>query len=413
MLTVLYPPIRGLLLLLSIGAACAPQPARVRVVARAADGQHRLRDVVLRSDPDLRTLSSALLQFRGGGALVIDGARFQGRELDLEQARQLTLEDAGRPVDLRFTVEGDVAIPDDHASLLMASAYHALEQVQAFLAAADVSLATRSTLQVCFHCSLQVDLGLPLPYLVSDNAAYVLFADVLALLPELVLDQVPLAMDAAILTHEVSHRVFRHNVYRGAALDLLLRSFADQPSMDAEAWRHHNLLMALNEGSADFLAASFAGDPRFADASLGALGAADQRDLEGARGAAEVYDPVFGEAASRRCAVLTASDGSHSVGSLDWSPYHAGTIWAGALWQLGRDDEGSAVQPTWLREQLVPALIGSLRELGEQLGSRPAFDFHLAIALLLDELPESRRERACAVFAARFSALMAEVPACH
>jgi len=306
----------------SIGAvqlilACgSPAPSEVRVISRTPEGGHRLVDVTLSTAPDLDRLSSPAITMRGGGRIVIDGLRFQrlGASPDQTDVRRLARDDPGAPVRFRYTLDGDVAVPDDYESLLMASAYHGLEQVRDFLRRYDLTMATRSTIEVCFACGLYVDVLLPLPFIVSDNAAYVPSADLLALVPELLLSEVPIAADAAILCHELSHRVFRYNVYPDEVFARVLDDFVHQAEMTPDEWRILNLLQAIDEGSADFLAATFSGDPRFTAASLGASGEADRRDLEGERARAEVYDAVFDEAAAQRRGVETALDGGHALG---------------------------------------------------------------------------------------------------
>ena len=397
-----------------VGACEAPTPARVRVVDLDADGEHHLTDVRLETDPDLSSLASGALRLRGGGRVVIDGLRFQRAEaegLDADAARHLALEHPGRPVEFRYLVEGDVAIPDDHESLLMASAYHGLERARAFFWRHDVSLATRSTLEVCFGCGLFVDLGVPLPYIVNDNAAYVAFADTFVLFPELLLGEVPIAADAAILSHELSHRVFRYAVYSGAAYARLLDAFSHQAALSPEEWRTLNLLKALDEGSADFFAAAFAGNPRFATASLGALGEGAARDLEGARARGERYDQVFEQAAAQNQEVVTDAAGGHAIGSGDWDPYHLGTLWAGALWRLGADEDG-ARDLEQLREQVVPMLLRALRTVGAGLEQRFVFDFELAVRALVEESAPEQRARVCALLADTFPGQIARVDAC-
>ncbi|MFH1812272.1 MAG: hypothetical protein ABIJ09_26275 [Pseudomonadota bacterium] len=392
--------------------ACDGVPQRVLVLDRDADGSHSLRAVTLRTQPDLETLQSQELILRGGGQIVLDGLRFQqAAPLDEEAAQTLARANPGRAVQLRYTVVDGVAVPDDHESLLMVSAYHALEQVLEFLRPLDATLATRSTLEVCFHCTLDVDSGVLLPYLVSDNAAYVQFADLLVLLPDLQLSGLPLAIDAEVLAHELSHRVFRHSVVGETLMLDLLDAFARQDAMGPQDWQGYNLLMALNEGSADFLAASFAGRSRFGDASLGAL-VGEERDLEGARGAREVYDLVFEEAASRQLEVVTEDGGRHQLGTSSWNPYHLGTIWAGTLWQMARPAPGATVDLERVRGSLAPALTQTLRDLKNDLGRARDFDLARVLARFTDNVEPTWTVRICEVLGERFPGLVDHLPEC-
>lgn len=393
----------GLMALALVLAACdATAPTLLRVVWLDDDHQHRLRDVPIPPGTDLDRLSSDAIRFRGGGRVVIDGLRFQklaGTSVSADQLRALARDDMGAPVRLRYTREGEVAVPDDYDSLLMASAYCGLDRALAFLSGSDWTLATHSTFEVCYRCGLYIDVGTVLPYLVSDNAAYAPFADLFALVPELMLDQIPIAADAAMLTHESSHRVFHFQVYRGAALTELLRQYVQQTELSSDEWRSHNLLKALDEGSADFLAAAFARDPGFAAAGLGSLGV--DRDLLGTRAQSERYDAAMAEAASA---------------NRDWDPYHLGTIWAGALWRLGDRAAIGSGQPDidveWLRDQLVPALIAAEGDLGLALSRHFEFDFDDILEPLLARLPEAERAPACERLALTFGDVLGRVEAC-
>jgi len=408
----------GTLALALILVACdATPPTQLRVVWLDDDHQHRLRDVPIPAGTDLERLTSDAIRFRGGGRVVVDGLRFQklaGSTVSADQLRALARDDMGTAVRLRFTREGDVAVPDDYDSLLMASAYFGLDRALAFLSASDWTLATRSTFEVCYRCGLYIDVGTVLPYLVSDNAAYAPFADLFALVPELLLSEIPIAADAAMLTHESSHRVFHFQVYQGAALGELLRQFVQQTELSTDEWRSHNLLKALDEGSADFLAAAFARDPSFAAAGLGSL--ALDRDLTGARAQDERYDAAFAEAARKNLDVSVRSDGGHDVGSGSWDPYHLGTIWAGALWRMGDRAAADAVRPDidveWLRDQLAPALIAAEGDLGLALSRRFEFDFESILEPLLERLPDAERSAACARLAITFSDVLDRVEAC-
>ena len=401
------------------GAACdAAPPTRVRVVWLDDDHQHRLRDVALPAGTDLERLSSDAIQFRGGGRVVVDGLRFQKLEpgaVDADRLRALARDDVGAPVRLRYTREGDVAVPDDYDSLLLASAYIGLDRALTFLAEFDRTLATRSTLEVCYRCGLYIDVGTVLPYLVTDNAAFAPFADLFVLVPELLLGEIPIAADAAMLAHESSHRVFHYQVYQGAALGEMLRQFVQQTELSEAEWRSHNLLKALDEGSADFLAAAFARDPGFAASGLGALGS--DRDLTGTRAQSERYDAAFGVAAAGNRDVVTRTDGGHDPGSGGWDPYHLGTIWAGALWRLGNRaaaDSGTLdVDVEQLRAQVVPALIAAEGDLGAALGRRFEFDFDRIIEPLLARLPEAQRAAACGQLAATFADTIGGIEACR
>jgi hypothetical protein len=409
---------------LPIGAACAAAacdatpPTRLRVVWLDDDHQHRLRDVPIPAGSDLDQLTSNAIRFRGGGRVVIDGLRFQKlqpAEVDADRLRALARDDVGTAVHLRYTREGEVAVPDDYDSLLMASAYCGLDRVLGFLGEFDRTLATLSTLEVCYRCGQFIDVGIVLPYLVSDNAAYAPFADLLALVPELLLSETPIAASTALLAHETSHRVFHYQVYQGAALRELLRQFVEQTELSAAERRSHNLLRALDEGSADFLAAAFARDPGFAVAGLGALGV--ERDLTGTRAQDERYDAACGDAAARNLNLEVRADGGHNLGTDGWSPYHLGTIWAGALWRLGnRAAAGSPnldVDVERLRTQVVPALIAAENELGAALARRFEFDFDRIIAPLVAGLPEEQRGQACTQLATTFADALGAVEVCR
>ncbi|MEO0811397.1 MAG: hypothetical protein AAFY60_00945, partial [Myxococcota bacterium] len=156
-----------------------------------------------------------------------------------------------------------------------------------------------------------VELSLP----VSDNAAYLPELDAFALLPTEVLPGVPLAMNPGVAFHELSHRLFYYRAF-GAELFSVL----DRESGRVGAGATFNRLRAVDEGVADFFAASFMNDPSYLDASVVGTTIGEERDLVPIR----LFPTIW-------------LDGIEPRSGEAYDPYGVGVLFASTLWAIAGD----------------------------------------------------------------------------
>jgi len=338
-------------------------------------------------------------------------------EATVENMRESMYERPGEEVQLAYdfvTENGrQVAKANDYESLAMMTVFHDYEKVWIFFrdVVLDSSSATTQRTIVGFYAQVGATIGIPIPVLSSDNAAYVSLTDSFVVLRTGLVGGVPLSLNAGVIAHEFSHRVFHHNVFGGAAFsNWYIKENVEAQSRDAVDTRTSVLLSALNEGMSDINGTGFTHRANFiADSLQGALaeGTRLQRDLEGEFADYATYENMkydgFTPSGFDRDVCGGGSD-DYSRG--DWNFYCLGTIWARALWDgAGRDVEV-------LKADILPALNRAERRLGDQLAAEWHFDFDQIIDLTVLEAPAGRQAALCAAFTAKFAELMPQVASC-
>lgn len=272
--------------------ACTPQPPAdaYEALVHQGDGVYQR---LPRAIPDLVNagrLEGLLGDATVGGRLEVDGAVLRHH--------------AGRAPHVLYALrrEGgqDVAVPLDADALVLFSFYGALGDARDALVQAGLPA------DPLFPVDTALDPALPdllLAALPVDNAAYAVTAHTFVLLPDLAERDVPLAANAGVVAHELSHAVF-HLVTAGSPQ--APSRFTDHPEPD--------VIASLDEGLADLQAALVTGDPRFFDASL----VLPARHLDG-------------EATARAALDAVADD---VLAELVPDPYPLGTVFASFGWDL-------------------------------------------------------------------------------
>lgn len=381
----------------------------------------RLATVHLDSVVDLNILKGKNFSLYGDQLLSVDALNAKGSSTPSspEAMRSDIVAREGSPVQLSYDLYddgqgGQVAVTNDFESLSMLTVFNHFEKVWDFAhnIGGDRSGATSKETMIGFYATVGATIGISIPILTSDNAAFVGMSDSFVILRSQILNGVPLALNSAVIAHEFSHRLFFHNVYAGPAFNNWYQSTVAGTNTDSLAARSIVLLSALDEGSADTHALTFLGRTDFISDSLqGSSGATTriQRDIEGNFADVTTYEDLKWDTINDPETGDDLCGGSSEDFSLStWNFYCLGTVWARSLWDAsGRDIEV-------MRQEIEPALIRSMRRLGdEHLASYWGFDFDIIMQLMAEEVPESRRPQLCAAFRDKFQILTdTGVPAC-
>jgi hypothetical protein len=300
-------------------------PNDVFVIARSSSGQYGI---------ERRRLEATDIRHLRGPDFFYEVADTVAIEIDHGTVRGSVSN--GEPIDLRL-VETDGAFAAlDYESLLALTSAHHLEQGLRHFRGLGFSAAPAGQ-RVLFYANRFGD-GLPF----DNNAFYAEALDGFGILRENGLDDLPLAANEGVMTHELAHYVF------GRVTEKL--------TIAAGAEARYFELSALNEGLADVHAAALTGDPDFIRASLRTerMEVADARQVDVRR--------VYSTGLAVDSLVL-----SHN-------PYVIGSVLASAFWAFG---ERVAQAPS------------SSAEAGRRASARVAFDAMSAVGALESVPPAS------------------------
>jgi hypothetical protein len=271
-------------------------PVDVEALVRTADGQFALGTATLQSVVDLHRGSGELFDVRAGAAsAALSGSRFAPD--DASDGAMF----AGSDVHADLSIEPGSGryVANDFDSLLYLSTFHHFERALAYFhdVVGDRSTATtaRTTISLYGHMVLAKAAPVPLPvFPAHDNAAYSPLHDFFVVLPVHDQDGIPMAMNPAVIAHEVHHRVFHWNYLTAAHV-----------ASDADDAVYY-IDRAVDEGLADLNAFVMVGDldgygPSLQDApwSLAALvgfGLAAYgrlRDLDGEMARNATFDEIW------------------------------------------------------------------------------------------------------------------------
>ncbi len=352
-------------------AACGETPTKVRIVDEVSpDGSYATRDAEILTLTDLRAVRGEALELFGGAALDVAEAA----ALDRGGSRQAVVAGAGE-LHARWITQGDVAVPLDVDSLAALSAYFHFEAAAQLFADLGVTTAGE-TLTVYFEPEILDTSG---TFPTNDNAFYWPEIDAFVLLPNVVLQEIPFAMNPGVLTHELSHRVWYFEAWGGAMFERL--SF---PGATSQTW---NLIRSADEGVADFYAAHLTDNPAFLGPSidpelveprdLTVLGEVDAQWLTGER---PVVDGVY-----------------------DW--YALGSVTASTLWAFAEISG---------RQAVASAILEAARVLSIRWAVQVSYAVGDLEAEVIAQLPAEDRvalcDRAALSHAAAWTALAAVCP---
>lgn len=356
---------------LGLAVGCAPDtsaPVKVRALLLNSNGEYAPQEVELKTISDIIGLNGTVADFRGGARIVIDS-----EDQDLvtattpEAIANALLKEEGHDVRASYIEQDGVLWPADFHTWNMVTAYHGLErafdyfQTVGNIPAADFKKPV-TTYYFPEFVLADVDKD-PL----RDNALYFSVMESFLVLPFDQLQRAPLAINAGIIAHEYSHRIFSLKVYNGQPFPVTLSNWsAAIPSPGA------NILKSFDEGLADYHAygtscrTATGCDTRFFSTSFPDT-VAGERDLSN----------------TSRCMTANLRNQLNNQGMNEFSgkEYTVGTLLATALYQAG--------QGAGQREVLMRAVVSAysdtnpqtpgLRQLSEQyLNDQP--DFTLAVA---------------------------------
>ncbi|MEM6734147.1 MAG: hypothetical protein AAF658_21470, partial [Myxococcota bacterium] len=212
----------------------------------------------------------------------------------------------------------------------------------------------------------------------TDNAAYLPDVDAFALFPTVVLQGVPLAMNPGVLVHELSHRMFYYRAFDGALFETL-ETFASTTNAVAT----FNRIRALDEGVADFFAASFTGDPKFLSVSVPNTPIGPERDL--------TIDRDF---------PTEWLGGIEPEQNDAYNPYGVGVLLASTLWFMAEE---------FGHEPVRTATLDGLSRVRPALVERFQYRFGDFLNLAIQSLDATHRATACQIAAQRFSSAFTQV----
>lgn len=278
--------------------------------------------------------------------------------------------EGGRPPNILFTESNGNIIPEDWDSLTLLSYYHHLERGVTYF---QDTLGYADAAQIVpLPSYYRVEFGIDQNVVgATDNAAYAPTAHSFLLFDAFFFQELPLAMNDGVVTHELAHAVF-HRVMNG-----------DErvPVEYREGWGPgpKAALSSVHEGQADVFAAMMFDEPNFFRFSL----PSDlvDRDMSVLRTLTE------------------AQQHNLTIGSVE--PHEIGAVIAAAFWAFSEDAGRQRTAELTLQaaQNLGPELNGSF-EIGDFLGT------------FADACTPAEKTVACTIFCDRFSVMKDRIPTC-
>ena len=376
---------------LGLAVGCAPEtsaPVTVSALVLNSNGEYAPQKVELKTISDIIGLKGSVADFHGGARIVLDPT-----DQDLATATtpetfaNALLKEAGHDVKASYIEQDGVLWPADFHTWNMVTAYHGMErafdyfQTVGNIPAADFQKPV-TTYYFPEFVLTEVDKD-PL----RDNALYFSAMESFLVLPFDQLQRAPLAINAGVIAHEYSHRVFNLKVYNGQPFPQTLGLWSSSsPSPGA------NVLKSFDEGLADYHAygttcrTATGCDPRFFSTSFRDApfdNVADARDLSN----------------TSRCMTdaLRTQLKNQGLGEFSGKEYTVGTLIATALYQAGQ----GAGQREVLMRAAVAAYSDSnpqtpgLRQLSEQyLNEQRKFTLAVAAGAIITHVSDPKLKEA-------------------
>lgn len=278
--------------------------------------------------------------------------------------------EGGAPPSILYTESDGTIIPEDWDSLTLLSYYHHLERAVTYFrdtlgfAPTDEIVPLPSYYRLEFGIDQNV-VG------ATDNAAYAPTAHSFLLFDSFFFQQIPLAMNDGVVTHEFSHALF-HRVMNG---DERL------PIEYREDWGPGPIahLAGLHEGQADVFAAMQLDDPNFFRFSLPANLVDRDMAVERTLSEGQLFNLNNGESA----------------------PHEIGAVIAAAIWEFSESAGRQRTAELTLQAELdmLPELNGSF-DIGDFLGA------------FADAGTPTEKTASCSIFCDRFDVMKDRIPAC-
>lgn len=299
-------------------------PELVQVLDRAGDAVG-LVEVPRGSLVDLDRVEGPYARFLVGADFEV--APWLASPLAREQAAR-DLSGQVRAPRTRWSTVGGTAIALDFDTLALFTAYVHTERAIRLFEDAGLSGPAVGRVDVLYLPELRDAWRVGMS--ASDNAYYFLPNDTVLLLPPRELQDLPLAMNAGVLAHELTHRVVHELLWEGRRLEVL---DAHRPLLRDDPARRESylLLLSLDEGAADYVGAVLTDAPDFVGLSLGSHQHARDLSRERQYPTDWIGDP----------------ERWSDIGAYD--PYPLGTVFASALWRAGELVGHDRVVPALLR----------------------------------------------------------------
>ncbi|MCP3098611.1 hypothetical protein LZ198_06945 [Myxococcus sp. K15C18031901] len=314
---------------LGLATGCAPDtsaPVKVRALVLSSNGEYTPQEVELKTISDIVGLSGNVADLHGGARIVLD---FNDPDLQNattpESFANALLKESGRDVTANYITQDGVLWPADFHTWNMVTTYYNLER--AFDYFHDVTNIPTADFKEPVRTYYFPEFVLPDvdkdP--LKDNALYFSANESFLILPFDQLQRAPLSINAGILAHEYSHRVFNLKTYDAQPFPVALSTWAAGGSSPGA-----NILKSFDEGLADLHAygstcrSAHGCDTRFLSTSFhgGKFGSVtDDRDL----------------ARTDRCMTQSLRDNLRNMSLDQFSGYEyvVGTLLASALYQAG------------------------------------------------------------------------------
>ncbi|WP_164018429.1 hypothetical protein [Pyxidicoccus trucidator] len=376
---------------LGLAVGCAPDtgaPVKVSALVLNSNGEYVPQEVELKTVSDIISLNGSVADFRGGARIVLDS-----EDQDLATATtpeafaNALLKEKGHDVKASYIEQDGVLWPADFHTWNMVTAYHGLERAfDYFQTVGNIPSADfkKPVTTYYFPEFVLADVDKD-PQ--RDNALYFSVMESFLVLPFDQLQRAPLAINAGIIAHEYSHRVYNLKVYNGQAFPQTLSLWSTStPSPGA------NILKSFDEGLADYHAygttcrTTTGCDPRFFNTSF--------------------HDDPYDDIATARdlsntsrCMTdnLRTQLNNQGLGEFSGKEYTVGTLLATALYQAG--------QNAGQREVLMRAVVAAysdtnpqtpgLRQLSEQyLNEQGKFTLAVAAGAIITHVTDPKLKEA-------------------
>ncbi|MGZ3460054.1 MAG: hypothetical protein ACXU86_16300 [Archangium sp.] len=238
--------------LAALVVSCAPRtqkPMKVRALVLSSQGRYEPTEVELETVTDIVSLEGQVVKLLGGASIRVDSKDPALQAAQTPEALvHALLKDEGRPVTASYiTDDQGVLWPADFHTWNLVTTYYNFERAwEYFTTVADVPQAELGQTTVYYFPEFVLGGSGDKPQ--RDNALFFAPVQAFLVLPFESIDEAPLAINASVLTHEYSHRVFNHRVYDGQNLPEVINAWAtglrSTPGL--------NVIKSLDEGLADF-----------------------------------------------------------------------------------------------------------------------------------------------------------------
>lgn len=348
---------------------------------------YSFQNVELKTLDNVQTLEGEATELRGGASMTID-----------YKTGYLKWHNVGHSVAFSaIEGEGGVLVPEDYHSLAMASTYYNFELSMLFFLELGLSEDMLDRLTTYYWADITFIQQSGEKINETDNAFFInIPGDMRAffIMPFASFQWIPMPLNSGIITHEYTHMIFD-------------RLFPETSTNLADSGA--NFLLAINEGTADYMAVARTGDPDFMEHSV-AYNTFQTESCSGLQGIELVRN---------------ASDLIIYTSSLDFNAlqsgrtdfigcrYEIGAFWSAMMYEIARnlDSSGANIPGKQFRDLVARWLLGSLVDLSKNI--EHDFDIVDAVNFFVARIKgPSDRKTACSVIEKRFSYRFSEVEGC-